>query len=108
MMSFLKCRRSDWKCLPLTCPEDQSGGFSVSPVVTICRTADKLRRTTVRCYVEPAHTVLTIKFCKRIEGIRMGLKMVPVTKAVGMVLPHDMIEIIPGEKRSYLQERLCD
>ncbi|MBW1933534.1 MAG: molybdopterin-binding protein [Deltaproteobacteria bacterium] len=29
----------------------------------------------------------------------MGLKMVPVTKAVGMVLPHDMTEIIPGGKK---------
>lgn len=29
----------------------------------------------------------------------MALKMVPVTKAVGMVLPHDMTEIIPQEKK---------
>ena len=41
----------------------------------------------------------TIKSYERLEGIRMGLKMVPVTNAVGMVLPHDMTEIIPGEKK---------
>jgi len=29
----------------------------------------------------------------------MALKTVPVTEAAGMVLPHDMTEIIPGEKK---------
>ncbi|MFO8240585.1 MAG: molybdopterin-binding protein [Dissulfuribacterales bacterium] len=29
----------------------------------------------------------------------MGLKVVPVNKAVGMVLPHDMTEIIPGREK---------
>jgi molybdopterin biosynthesis enzyme len=29
----------------------------------------------------------------------MGLKRISVTKAVGMVLPHDMTEIIPGKKK---------
>ena len=41
----------------------------------------------------------TIKFCEQFEGVQMALKMVPINKAVGMVLPHDMTEIIPGEKK---------